>query len=234
MIEFFDNNLPTGQTVFIQVKGTKDKFKKKSVIKLSGFPSKTVNYSRLFDIPFFVFYTSITSKKTYFLWLQKYADLNYTANNVLTKQKSITLNFPSGNNLSSNRRKFSELVQRSSIKADGIRFLSYLADIQLHWKGVQLKEYKVAYTVLNLVEEMIRNKRFMDYYLSGRFFLTKNPDFSLLKKALRRVGKKQTLTLDDLQIINKQIGLLEEIERIFLGHNFIDELQFSGCSEMPY
>ncbi|MEX6223236.1 DUF4365 domain-containing protein [Providencia hangzhouensis] len=68
MIEIFENSNPTGDCFFVQSKGTVSSFDE--TVKLS-FPVKTIKYALLFNVPFFIFYTSIPSNETKYIWLQK-------------------------------------------------------------------------------------------------------------------------------------------------------------------
>lgn len=93
-MERYDGERPTGDFIFVQVKGTEAAFSSENE-KLSGFPVKTVNYAMLFSVPFFVFYASVSSRRVKFVWLQKYVEF------VLEKtrsgwrdQESVTLEFP--------------------------------------------------------------------------------------------------------------------------------------------
>ncbi|WP_162557243.1 DUF4365 domain-containing protein, partial [Proteus mirabilis] len=96
MIELFDNKESTGDCFFVQSKGTEKTFTED--VKIS-FPVNTIKYAMLFNVPFFLFYTSITSKQTKFIWLQKYTNLVLNEKNWEDK-KSITIYFPEENDLS--------------------------------------------------------------------------------------------------------------------------------------
>jgi len=71
-IERYGNEEATGDYFLVQLKGKKAGFSEN--VKLSSFPVKTIKYALLFNIPFFVFHTSIKSNETKFIWLQKYAE----------------------------------------------------------------------------------------------------------------------------------------------------------------
>lgn len=107
-LERFDASEPTGDFIFAQVKGTEKKFQENIV--LNNFPVKTINYALLFSVPFFVFYTSVSSRKTKYIWLQKYVDsiLDFENRN-WKKQKTVTLKFPSENDISTNMQKISSI-----------------------------------------------------------------------------------------------------------------------------
>ncbi|MCA3929031.1 MULTISPECIES: DUF4365 domain-containing protein [Vibrio] len=107
-LERFDVSEPTGDFIFVQVKGTEKEFDENIV--LSNFPVKTINYALLFSVPFFVFYTSVSSRKTKYIWLQKYVDsiLDFENKN-WKKQKTVTLKFPNENDISTNMEKISSI-----------------------------------------------------------------------------------------------------------------------------
>ncbi|MCG9547218.1 DUF4365 domain-containing protein [Vibrio harveyi] len=107
-LERFDVSEPTGDFIFVQVKGTEKEFDENIV--LNNFPVKTINYALLFSVPFFVFYTSVTSKKTKYIWLQKYVDsVLDVENKKWKKQKTVTLKFPDENDITTNMQKISSI-----------------------------------------------------------------------------------------------------------------------------
>nr|WP_213661374.1 DUF4365 domain-containing protein [Proteus mirabilis] len=118
MIELFDNKESTGDCFFVQSKGTEKTFTED--VKIS-FPVNTIKYAMLFNVPFFLFYTSITSKQTKFIWLQKYTNLVLNEKNWEDK-KSITIYFPEENDLSKNREKIIKLLANSRAVNDFISF----------------------------------------------------------------------------------------------------------------
>ena len=69
-LERFDGEFPTGDFILLQVKGTNTRFSKD--VKLSGYPVKNIQYSLLFNIPFFALHVSNPSNKAFFVWLQKW------------------------------------------------------------------------------------------------------------------------------------------------------------------
>jgi len=98
-LEHFNGANPTGQLALVQVKGTKNEFVD-GIVKLS-FPVKTIEYAKLFEIPFFVFHTSVTTEETRFIWLQSYTSVVLDVENSRWRtQEEVTLNFPPGNVLS--------------------------------------------------------------------------------------------------------------------------------------
>ena len=97
-VERFEESMPTGDLIFIQLKGTQKEFEKK--VKLQNFGVKTINYALLFNVPFFVFYVSIKTEEVKYVWLQEYADLILDKENQKWRdQDTVTIRFPYENDM---------------------------------------------------------------------------------------------------------------------------------------
>jgi hypothetical protein len=122
-LERFKGENPTGEVLYGQVKGTRSEFS--DSVKLSGFPTKTICYARLFAIPFFLFYTSTGSKKTKFIWLQKYADLKIRSK-ILQTNDTVTIEFPEENILDENGiAKIVDILKREKCIKHGLTFITH-------------------------------------------------------------------------------------------------------------
>lgn len=120
-LERFEEDTPTGDLIYGQVKGTEAEFTGKE--KLSGFPTKTVNYANLFAIPFFLFYVSTKSKAAKFVWLQKYFELKI-GSKVSHEQNSVTIEFPEENTLDERgAQRIADIVKRTKAEKDAIKFI---------------------------------------------------------------------------------------------------------------
>jgi hypothetical protein len=76
----------------------------------------TLNYASLFSVPFFLFYTSTSTNKTKFIWLQKYVESHLKPNHsTFQDQETITIKFPENNNLENNIDKILEIVQEEKL-----------------------------------------------------------------------------------------------------------------------
>ncbi|NRB63196.1 MAG: DUF4365 domain-containing protein [Saprospiraceae bacterium] len=143
--------IPTGDFIFVQVKGTEKEFD--GDVKLSNFPVKTINYSLLFSIPFFVFYTSITSKKVRYVWLQKYVELNLDKNNPdWKKQSTVTIEFPEENDIDININKIISISNNEKrIKIAHKYVMLYERFYEFHKKllGGDLGAAKICHGLLN-------------------------------------------------------------------------------------
>lgn len=122
-LEVFDGDWATGLVLYGQVKGSDEPFV--GDVKLSGFPVKTANYANLFDVPFFLFYASVRSKVTKFVWLQEYFRLNVRSDLAHT-QTTLTVNFPEENVLNKNGiEKILGILKRDRIAKAGLKFLTF-------------------------------------------------------------------------------------------------------------
>lgn len=134
-LERFDGMNATGDFILVQAKGTDAGFDEE--IKLSNFPTKTIWYSQLFNIPFFVFYTSNKSGQTYFVWLQKYANTKLIRTTPDWKsQAGVTIYFPDENNLKDNKQKIIDIIRKDKDKKIGLDFLATFESIKLHSQSV--------------------------------------------------------------------------------------------------
>ncbi|MDO8336376.1 MAG: DUF4365 domain-containing protein [Candidatus Saccharibacteria bacterium] len=121
-MERFDDERPTGDFIFVQVKGTNSPFSEK--VTLRDFPVKTINYALMFSVPFFVFYVSVDSKKAKFIWLQKYALSHLNINNPKWRiQNTLTIEFPDENDLESNLSKLITISSQEKIIGLAYRYL---------------------------------------------------------------------------------------------------------------
>lgn len=153
-IEIFDGNLPTGLILYGQVKGTQNTFPDK--VKLNNFPTKTANYANLFDIPFFVFYSSTSEKKTKFVWLQEYLRLKVKPN-LLTEQQTITIDFPEENSLNENGlQKIIAILEDEKFRKIGIKFLTYYERLLLNIENLKKGDISSARSCLINFCEIMR------------------------------------------------------------------------------
>lgn len=120
-LELFDGDNPTGCMTLIQVKGTEK--------SLSAEPAtlgvKNLHYAELFNIPFFLFRTSLADNLTEYIWLQKYiaTDLEVLNPTWRTNEKSVVIHVPSENILSKNEQKFRDIVTTQGQNAKVLAFI---------------------------------------------------------------------------------------------------------------
>jgi hypothetical protein len=183
-LELFKKDQPTGQIALIQVKGTTKSFEQQK--KLS-FPTRTVEYSLLFQQPFFVFYTSVTDKKTYFVWIQKYVQTVLNASQKSWRQQdSITIHFPEENLLSDQTGKIRGIMAAYSARTSGIEFLAAYEWFLMHWDDLYLNaNTEMVEACLLDIERMSASEPFLDYY-SDSSRNPEPPDLLSLRMNLRQ------------------------------------------------
>lgn len=120
-LELFDRDSPTGYMTLIQVKGTEKSLSAENA-KLGV---KTLHYAELFNMPFFLFRTSLADNETQFIWLQKYiaTDLEVLNPRWRTKKEKVVIHVPSENILSKNQQKFKDIVTAQALNAKALAFV---------------------------------------------------------------------------------------------------------------
>lgn len=230
-MERFDGENATGDFFLAQVKGTDSKFAKK--VKLSSFPTKTIQYSLLFNVPFFVFYTSNTSKETRFVWLQKYAELVLPRKSPSWEaQEHVTIDFPDENSLSENSEKIIDIIEKDKNKKIGVKFLSIYESIMFHSKNVLTGDFDVGEYCHTACQNLLDLKNFIDYY--ANFPGGTEINIFDLSDSYREVYEDSKLTSENKEIIEAQIGLLENVKEAFLGHDEIDDFAIEMKAYTPY
>jgi len=119
-LELFDGDNPTGYMALVQVKGTEKSFSEELSAKI---PVSTLHYAELFNIPFFLFRTSLFDGETEFIWLQKYISTDLVILNPKWRaQTDLSIRIPDLNKLSSNEKKFRGIVMAQRYDKDGLSF----------------------------------------------------------------------------------------------------------------
>jgi len=112
-VEIFDTNIPKGNMIAIQLKGTEKDFAKKLTI---DFPVNTLKYSELFQSPVILMICPINdiNNRVYYLWLQEYINviLNFEKPDWRENKKTIRLNIPPENIVSNNIEKIEFIAEQ--------------------------------------------------------------------------------------------------------------------------
>ena len=238
-LERFTDEDATGDFIFVQVKGTQSEFN--TNISLSGFPTKTIEYSLLFDVPFFVFYTSLKSNQTKFIWLQKYVNLKLE--NTTTQwqeQDTVTLYFPIANDLENNIDKITNIIRQEKSKKYGVEYLSLLEQLKLHSGSVQVKQYAVSKYCMELIDKIKKLDLFIqmysEYFGTSSNYSYKDIDLELLANTYNDILKSELITSTQTDVIELQLKLLEMVKVEFLQSDIMEEIIFeiSGEQEVAY
>lgn len=93
---------PTGQMLLFQIKGIDDSWdSSKKENTFYQFPSKTLEYAKLFNIPFFVVEATLKDSQVHFMHLQKYAKIKI----INSSEEKINITIPTENDLDKNQGK---------------------------------------------------------------------------------------------------------------------------------
>lgn len=230
-LERFDIDEATGDFIFVQVKGTDNAFG--SDVQLSNFPVDTINYSLMFDVPFFLFHTSNASKKTKFVWLQKYSEtkLVKTTPN-WTNQGSVTINFPEENDLQENDKKITEIIKKDKRRKIGVKFLACYESLKLHSRSVVNGEVDVASACAIETGKLQKLSSFISVYKDG-VIEGSYADFNSLQNAYENIATASKINPSDAETIESAMKFLSQIKNAFLSEDDIDDFLFDE-GECPY
>lgn len=221
-LERFDMDDATGDFIFVQVKGTNDEFKKD--VKLGNFPVETIKYALMFDVPFFLFHTSNTSKQTKFVWLQKYVSINLEKNNPFWRnQKTVTISFPKENDLTSNDVKITNIIKKDKLRKVGVKFLASYESLRFHSESViDDKQVGVANGCAIEARKLQKLSYFIEEY-KHLVFDGKYNDFNILPSVYEKIALTSKIDDADVETVKSAIEFLEGIKFAFLTEDDIDD-----------
>ncbi|MBP6082135.1 MAG: DUF4365 domain-containing protein [Providencia sp.] len=240
MIEIFDNNESTGDCFFVQSKGTEKTFT--DDVKIS-FPVNTLKYAMLFNVPFFLFYTSITSKQTKFIWLQKYTNLVLNESNWEDK-KSITILFPEVNDLSKNREKIIKLLANSRAANDFTSFIYTINELKFWGKMVIYNnDYYHGSKCIDLCQKISDMKNVILYV--SELYVDENCPFEMRTqhqklRIYRMISifnnfiKYQKTTNKKITFIEKQFEILDCICNDIISSSELERLGYESDELIPF
>lgn len=210
-LEKFNGDEPTGNYVFIQVKGHEKKFRplRNGMISFP-FPVDTLKYAELFRIPFFALIVSLQDEEIYFVSLQHYIqqlDIDPKHAN-WRSQTTVNLLIPSPeNNFISNFDKFEGMVEKD-YKLQNLynsmqcyyELLSYFHGWQgLKSANILISEIEKFLYFVEKTDEHIINEMLRGTPMAAAF----NPD--AIKSKIDNVKTKKRMTAKDINDLKSQI-----------------------------
>lgn len=235
-LEYFNEDNPTGYFTFIQLKGTTKSFEDKDENRLQ-FPIKTIEYALLFDVPFFVFYTSIVDNVTRFIWLQKYYEIELESQWKTWKEKdTIQLIFKKENDLNENIDHLISILRKDKIRKKGLKFLENYEFLKFHSDNVlNYEQFKVANTCNIYVENLLLLKDFISNY--DEFNTDGESIFaflSTLKETYQEIAETNCVTLDSSNSIRRYIERLDSIKVTLLYESDSEKSDNELFGKHPY
>ena len=225
-LEIFAKDRPTGNFVFIQLKGTEAEFDELEEVKFQ-IPVSTILYSQLFSAPFFLFRTSVASKRTRFIWLQKYAATVLSRKKGWQKQGTVSVSMPPENDIQNNVKKFLEIVREPSMQAAGVEFMRVENTLQLHAPNVITGEFAVAISLAKEAQKLLGMTLFLRDYVNAvnEEAITK---LAFLPDIFSKIGSTLKITGEQIIEIIEALEALDEIKTSFLitpeVHDFAVEM----------
>ena len=224
-IELYDGEYPTGCFSLIQVKGTEKSFNNADSISLSNFPTKTLQYAKLFPEAFFIFYTSVADKVTYFTWAQEYIDLRLKIDKPCwEEQDTNTIYFPKNNILGGpfGNNKIQTIMRRLSVQQEGLKFLGDYERLKYIWEQGAFQSCKCLDLCLERIDKL---KSYSGFYSAIHVPVGKSELHALtvafkdlIHEPILLNGDNSVTEYDDSRIngINDMIGEFEVVKQMFL------------------
>ncbi len=234
MVEAFDGNDPTGKLVLFQIKGRQESFGNESV-SLSV-PVKTLLYARMFQAPFFFVHVSVTDKRTYFVWLQKYINTRLTFENPRwIKQGTVKIHFPLDNELNEDGlakiRSLSTYVAHRDL---GIAFLGHLVMLQDHLHDFHSTRARSALSAaIARTKEIAKLEPFFDTY--EETCPDVSVDFDEMLAVLKKAESYGEFDRGDDDIVESNVTNLLAVARMFLSQDEADAFVSENMeTHLPY
>ena len=238
-IELYDGEKPTGCFSLIQVKGTRNSFS--GNVKLSGFPSKTLEYAKLFPESFFIFHTSVTDKNTYFVWAQKYIEIRLSTDNpAWFEQDSNTIYFPDENVLGTDEGndKIERIMRLLSARKNGLEFLADYEWLRIHWENYKVGQQGVLEACIETAKNLRKHKLFYSVYLHdfmGIDFTELLNDLEIFKAhPISQDGYEDYEEAKRISSVDRQVLSLDGLKMTFLGQSEMDAFEEEYSSSSPY
>lgn len=234
LVERFENDGITGDVFFLQLKGTEKEFT--GSIKIKNFPVKTLGYALNFSVPFFLFYTSVSSKLTKFLWLQKYYEFEFKGSNKIAEgQKTITIKFPEENTLETNLDKIVNIIKTDKEVKKSHLFLIYHIRLKKYFANLQNGIGEVIHTAKICLNEIIKIKRLdvIEIYGDGVGNIL-GLDFDKIELLFKEIIFSNKTESYKLEMLGKLILPFKILEVTILSSDMYDEIGewLTGCK--PY
>jgi hypothetical protein len=233
MFEVFNTSFPTGRIAFVQSKGTEKAFTiKNDSIVLNDFPVKTIEYALRLSSPFFIFYTSLSSNETVFVWLQRYALTELSATTPKWRDReSVKIDFPFENKLNDGLLKIDKILHSEQLTSQTLVVLRNTRWLKMHIGSILAGQYAVAETALENMDAITRCNAVVESVLSAPDSL----DLARLQFSLVDVLNSNQISSDNQKVLKEFVERVEEFEGALLDMPDMQqfECQMTDCRP-PY
>lgn len=240
-VEIFNDEIPSGCVFFAQVKGVRGKYN--STVKKSDFenreyiiidfPVKTLNYANLFSVPFFLFYTSIELKKTKFVWLQKYYEIEVENKNIdISNKEKVRIKIPVENDLDECKDKIIRIVSSENKKNINLKFIVFYNRFMKMFKQGNashcislINKIKKQNVIIQTSDDLIKKNMSVEYMMGI--------DYDKSIKLLNKISNRLPLNKEDERDKdNLMLSLMYHSEKV-LNEDLCDILN-EWIGHMPY
>lgn len=233
MIQVFKNEKATGDCFFVQAKGTEVIFN--DSVKMPDFPVKTIKYALLFNVPFFVFYTSIPSKSIKYIWLQKYVELELNEKKPNWRgQEGVTLYFPEENDLDSNTVKIQNILTEHRAEIESLEFLKLYEELVLHVGSFVSGEYQVSRYCEDICVRLIKIQWLINHLSINIDSHGSNINIFNLKDAFYNIYTNNHVSSEDYTVIAEQLRMLECIKTEIISKDDFSEIAYESAGIIPF
>jgi len=230
-IERCNNSKLTGDVFYAQVKGTEEEFGDKVV--LSGFSVQTLNYACLFSVPFFLFYTSVTSAQTKFVWLQKYVDFHlkrYHRN--FQEQKTVTIEFPRENDLQSNKERIVEIVREEKLIKNAHAFMMPYRRLLYSYGSIRNSPVDSAKVCIHSIVKIVDSGALSSFTIFDNTFF--KFDVKEAVKQFQLIIDQNAFTDKNKEIIDGLLGPLKFVELALFNADHVEIAGQFLTGQVPY
>jgi hypothetical protein len=231
MFEVFNTQFPTGRIAFVQSKGTEEGFEiVGNCIVLNGFPVKTIEYALRLSAPFFVFYTSLESSETVFVWIQRYAltKLSATTPN-WREQESATLYFPGENNLKDGHVKIETILHSEQLTSQIIEVLRNTRWLKKYVGSILSGRHAVAKTALESLAAITGCNAVVESVLNSPDSL----DLAQIKITLTEILESDCISKANETILKAMDAQVDEFEDAILDKPDQEQHEYEMSDASP-
>lgn len=230
MLEHYEENLPTGQIIFFQVKGKSGPIEISNEVVRYQISKRTLLYAELFPEPFLLVHTSIDQDSpVYYVWLQKYIS------HVLDRDRprwrdepydTITIQLPAGNTFESSENKLIAISKSYILLKQSMKFLSIFMFWEFNYSALSNGEHEFKSACLDHLNDFSQLSTLIRHYNQDDL-----PDFREIRDCI------ETYDLNDSSIhrtVSEFNELMDLTKTCILASSHMEKDLEEHIGEVPY